>query len=72
MYAKILRLPVHGANSRVWILLREAEDIKVIRMDSLAVLHPHPDVAEKASVQMKVQHDLPDSGVDGRPSLDTC
>jgi isoquinoline 1-oxidoreductase len=68
-YAKILRPPVHGAKLKS-VDTSEAEKvegIKVIRDgDLIAVLHPYPDVAEKALVQIKVQYDLPDSGVDGK------
>lgn len=67
LYAKILRPPVHGAKlkgvdtSRV----RSDPDVRVIEeRDLIAVLHPRPDVAEKALAGVKAEFEVPESGLD--------
>ena len=66
-YAKILRPPVHGAKLKGLdtSALEKNKEIQIVQdHDLVAVLHPYPDVAEKALSQIKAQFDLPEVKVD--------
>ena len=66
-YAKILRPPVHGAKLKSvdTSALQNDKELQIIQdRDLVAVLHPYPDVAEKALSKIKAEFDLPDSKVD--------
>jgi nicotinate dehydrogenase subunit B len=68
LYAKILRPPAHGASlkSLDTSALEKNKEIQIIRdHDLIAVLHPCPDVAEKALSGIKAEFDLPEPKVDG-------
>jgi isoquinoline 1-oxidoreductase len=73
LHARILRPPVHGAK-----LIhvdtsgaREIEGAQVIEEgDLIAVLHPYPDLAEKALAKIKAQYDRPAPGVDDKTIFD--
>jgi isoquinoline 1-oxidoreductase len=65
-YAKILRPPVHGAKLKSvdTSALQNDKEIKIVQeRDLIAVLHPYPDVAEKALSKIKAEFDLPDAKV---------
>lgn len=69
LYAKILRPPAHGAKLKSvdTSALEKDKEVQIARdRDLIAVLHPYPDVAEKALAQIKAQFDLPDAKVDGK------
>ena len=66
VYAKILRLPAHGAKP-VAVDTSAAERVTGVQVvrdgDLVAVLHPYPDVAQQALASIKAQYDLPQTGV---------
>ena len=67
LYAKILRPPVHGAKLKSLdaSALQNDKEIRIIQdRDLIAVLHPIPDVAEKALSKIKAEFDFPDPKVD--------
>lgn len=69
LYAKILRPPVHGARLKGLdtSALEKNKEIQIVQdHDLVAVLHPYPDVAEKALSQIKAQFDLPEVKVDSQ------
>ncbi len=69
LYARILRPPAHGAKLKS-VDTSGAEKIKDVRIvkdgDLIAVLHKHPDEAEKALAKVKAQFDLPEAKVDDK------
>ncbi len=71
--ARILRPPAHGAKIKS-VDTSAAEKIKEVRVvkdgDLIAVLHKHPDEAEKALAKVKVQYDLPEAKVDDKTIFD--
>jgi isoquinoline 1-oxidoreductase len=73
LYAKILRPPAHGAKL-VDVDLSETKQMKDVLVfkegDFVAVLHPHPDVAEMALSKIKAKFDKPQSGPDDRNIFD--
>jgi isoquinoline 1-oxidoreductase len=73
LYAKILRPPAHGAKL-VDVDLTEAKQVKDVLVfrdeDFVAVLHPHPDVAEMALSKIKAKFDKPKSGQDDKSIFD--
>ena len=69
LYARILRPPVHGARLKSvdTSALEKEKEIQIVRdRDLIAVLHPYPDVADKALSQVKAEFDLPDAQFDGK------
>jgi nicotinate dehydrogenase subunit B len=73
LYARILRPPVHGAKlETVNTAPAEAIDgVRVVRDDDLiAVLHEHPDVADRALARIEVQYSRPASTVDNATIFD--
>lgn len=69
LYAKILRPPVHGATFKGvdTSALKPDRELRLIQeKDLVAVLHPYPDVAERALSQIKAEFDLPDDNIDER------
>ncbi|HSB05593.1 MAG TPA: molybdopterin cofactor-binding domain-containing protein [Thermodesulfobacteriota bacterium] len=67
LYAKILRPPVHGARLKSvdTSALQKDKEIQIVRDgDLIALLHPYPDVAEKALSEIKAEFDLPEAKVD--------
>ena len=67
LYAKILRPPAHGAALRQVDIsaLKKNKEILVIQdKDLVAVLHPLPDVAEKAISLIKAQFEVPPNTID--------
>ncbi|MGA2137589.1 MAG: molybdopterin cofactor-binding domain-containing protein [Verrucomicrobiia bacterium] len=73
LYAKILRPPAHGAKL-VDVDLSETKQMKDVLVfkegDFVAVLHPHPDVAEMALSKIKAKFDKPQSGPDDKNIFD--
>jgi isoquinoline 1-oxidoreductase len=73
LYAKILRPPSHGARLKD-VDTRAAEKMKGVRVirdgDLIAVLHEHPDEAEKALAEIKAQFLRPKTGVDDKNIFD--
>jgi len=71
--ASILRPPAHGAKIKS-VDTSAAEKIKEVRVvkdgDLIAVLHKHPDEAEKALAKVKAQFDLPEEKVDDKTIFD--
>ncbi|NIO28511.1 MAG: molybdopterin-dependent oxidoreductase [Candidatus Latescibacteria bacterium] len=69
LYATILRPPAHGATLKS-VDTSAAEKIEGVQIvkdgDFVAVLHLHPDVAEKAIKRVKAQYDMPESNVDDK------
>lgn len=68
-YARILRPPAHGAKLQK-VDLSEAEKIPGIQVvrggDLIAVLHEHPDEAEKALAAVKAEFSMPRTGIDDK------
>jgi len=73
LYAKILRPPAHGAK------LLQADTAAVKNIDGLllveegdliAVLHPHPDVAEQGLAKIKARFERPKTGIDDKTIFD--
>jgi nicotinate dehydrogenase subunit B len=73
LYAKILRLPSHGARL-IDVDLSRAERVPGIRVvldgDLIAVLHEYPDVAEEALSQIQAKFQSPESGLDEKNIFD--
>jgi isoquinoline 1-oxidoreductase len=67
VYAKILRPPAHGATLRS-VDTSAAEGMRGVHViregDFIAVLHEHPDGAEKAVAEINAQFDMPKTGID--------
>jgi isoquinoline 1-oxidoreductase len=73
LYAKILRPRAHGATlSSVDLSEAEkAEGVQIVRdSDFIAVLHAHPDAAERALGKIKVEFRVPKDEVDDRTIFD--
>jgi nicotinate dehydrogenase subunit B len=67
LYATILRPPAHGAKLKkvdASALKADREAILVEEGDLIAVLHPLPDMAEKAVSRIKAEFELPATGLD--------
>ena len=67
LYASILRPPAHGAKlKRVdTSAVEKDKEVRLVRDgDLIAVLHPHPDGAEKALGRIKAEWDVPQSDLD--------
>lgn len=73
LYARILRPPAHGAR-RVSVDTSAAEQMAGIRVvrdgDMVAVLHPCPDVAQKALARVDAKFTLPRTGVNHQNVFD--
>ncbi|MBN2241917.1 MAG: xanthine dehydrogenase family protein molybdopterin-binding subunit [Acidobacteria bacterium] len=67
LYGKVLRLPAHGARP-VKIDTAAAGGIKDVKIlqdgDFIGVVHPLPDMAEKAVGLIKAEYEIPDPTVD--------
>jgi nicotinate dehydrogenase subunit B len=73
LYARILRPPSHGASLKSVDLspAREIKDIHVIQDgDFVALLHEHPDEAERALEMINAQFDQPEKKVDNGTLFD--
>ena len=69
LYAKILRPPAHGATLKSVDVsgAGEVTGAQVVRVgDLIAVLHEHPDEAERALSKIKAQFEKPELDVDDR------
>ena len=69
LYAKILRPPAHGAKLKSVDRsgVRGDPEVRLVREgDLVAVLHPHPDMAEKALSMIKADFDVPESSLDNK------
>ncbi len=69
LYAKILRPSSHGASltSVDSSAAEQVEGIQIVQSDdSVAVLHAHPDLAEKAMGKVKATYDAPEPNVDDK------
>lgn len=66
LYASLLRPPVHGATLRS-VNTAKAEAMEGVRVvqegDFVAVLHPLPDIAEKALQEVEARFDIPDTAL---------
>ena len=73
LYAKILRLPAHGAKL-LQVDTGPAKNIDGLQIveegDFIAVLHPHPDVAEQGLAKIKARFERPKTGVDDKTIFD--
>jgi nicotinate dehydrogenase subunit B len=66
LYGKVLRPPAHGAKLKTVDLsaAKEVKDAIVLQDgDFVAVVHPLPDMAEKALAMIKADHELPESRI---------
>jgi isoquinoline 1-oxidoreductase len=73
LHARILRPPVHGAKfiHADTSDAREIEGAQIVEDgDLIAVLHPYPDLAEKALAKIKSQYDRPAPSVDDKTIFD--
>jgi isoquinoline 1-oxidoreductase len=73
LFAKILRPPAHGAKliSADTAGAREVEGAQVVQDgDLIAVLHQHPDAAQKALTRIKAQYDRPAPYADDKTIFD--
>ena len=73
LHARILRPPVHGAKliHADTSGAREIEGAQIVEDgDLIAVLHPYPDLAEKALARIKSQYDRPAASVDDKTIFD--
>ena len=73
VYARILRPPAHGAKLRTLdtSATQKIEGVKVVMDgDLLAVLHEHPDVAQKALEAIKAEFELPKTGINDQTIFD--
>jgi nicotinate dehydrogenase subunit B len=74
LYGKVLRPPAHGAKL-VKVDTSAAKQIKDIRViedgDFVAVVHPLPDMAEKAIGLFRAEYEIPEAKVDDQTILDT-
>jgi isoquinoline 1-oxidoreductase len=69
LYASILRPPAHGARLKSvdTSALEGDKEVKLVRDgDLIAVLHPHPDGAEKALSRIKAEWNIPQSDLDAK------
>jgi len=73
LYAKILRPPAHDAQLKS-INTEAAEEIEGVQVvrdgDLIAVLHPNPEVAEKALTKINAKFDIPELAVDDKSIFD--
>jgi isoquinoline 1-oxidoreductase len=73
LYASIVRPPAHGAKLKS-VDVSGAEQVKGARVvrdgDLVAVLHEHPDEAERALSLIKAEFDTPTSDVDDKTIFD--
>lgn len=69
LYGKVLRPPVHGAKLKS-VDISEAKQIKNARVvqegEFVAVVHPQPDMAEKALSLIKPEFDMPEPKTDDK------
>ena len=73
LHARILRPPVHGAKliHADTSGAREIEGVQIIEEGELiAVLHPSPDLAERALAKIKSEYDRPEPSVDDKTIFD--
>jgi nicotinate dehydrogenase subunit B len=73
LYGKVLRPPVHGARLKSVDLspAKEIKDARIVRDgDFIGVVHPLPDMAEKALARIRAQYELPEAAVDDRTIFD--
>jgi nicotinate dehydrogenase subunit B len=73
LHARILRPPAHGAKliRADTSGAREIEGVQIIEDGELiAVLHPYPDLAERALAKIKAQYDRPAPTVDDKTIFD--
>jgi isoquinoline 1-oxidoreductase len=73
VHARILRPPVHGAKliHADTSGAREIEGVQVVEEgDLIAVLHPLPDLAERALAKIKAEYDRPTPTVDDKTIFD--
>lgn len=73
LYAKIVRLPAHGAQLRNidTAAAEKIEGVRVVRDGGfVAVLAPDPELAGKALNQIQAQYDVPDNAVDDQSLFD--
>ena len=73
LHARILRPPAHGAKliRADTSGAREIEGVQIIEDGELiAVLHPYPDLAERALANIKAQYDRPAPTVDDKTIFD--
>jgi isoquinoline 1-oxidoreductase len=73
LHARILRPPVHGAKliHADTSGAREIEGAQIVEEgDLIAVLHPYPDLAERALAKIKSEYDRPAPSVDDKTIFD--
>jgi len=73
LYAKIVRPPAHGATLKSvdTSAAERMEGVSIVRQgDLIAVLHEHPDLAERALEKVKAEFELPAIEVDDETIFD--
>jgi isoquinoline 1-oxidoreductase len=73
LHARILRPPVHGAKliHADTSGVQEIEGAQIVEdRDLIAVLHPYPDLAERALAKIKSEYDRPAPNVDDKTIFD--
>src|SRR5450759_3897754 len=73
LHARILRPPAHDAVLKHvdTSAAEKVEGVRIVREgDLIAVLHEHPDIAEKAKALIKAEYDSPQATVDDRTIFD--
>lgn len=70
LYGKVLRPPAHGSKLKLPVDVSAAKDIKGVVVlqdgDFIGVVHPLPDMAEKALALIRAEYELPALKVDDR------
>ncbi|UCC39874.1 MAG: xanthine dehydrogenase family protein molybdopterin-binding subunit [Candidatus Aminicenantes bacterium] len=73
LYARILRPPAHRAKLKSvdTTASKKMKDVRVVQEgDLVAVLHEHPDEAEKALAKVKAQYEKPEEKLDDKTIFD--
>lgn len=69
LYGKVLRPPSHGAKLKA-VDLTGAKEISGVGVfqdeDFVGIVHPLPDMAEKALSRVKAEYELPQAGIDDK------
>ncbi len=73
LYGKVLRPPAHGAKLKSvnFSAAKEIKDARILQDgDFIGVVHPLPDMAEKALSLIKAEYELPEAEVDDETIFD--
>ncbi len=73
LYGKVLRSPAHGAKLKTvdFSAAKEIKDTRIVRDGNfIGVVHPLPDMAEKALSLIKAEYEMPEAEVDNETIFD--